>query len=116
MNVADSACFIVVPLLQWIINQLAGALRQIEMHTSNRAGCGRTSTHGATRLSSPLVPSVPSVDGVRSGRRWNPAGEGGGPGLVGAAGIEPATIRSQSRYATAALRPGFGHYSMACRD
>ena len=26
-------------------------------------------------------------------------------GLVGAAGIEPATICSQSRYATAALRP-----------
>jgi hypothetical protein len=28
--------------------------------------------------------------------------------LVGAAGIEPATICSQSRYATAALRPGGG--------
>ena len=30
----------------------------------------------------------------------------GNVGLVGAAGIEPATICSQSRYATAALRPG----------
>jgi AbrB family looped-hinge helix DNA binding protein len=30
--------------------------------------------------------------------------------LVGAAGIEPATICSQSRYATAALRPGGRNY------
>ena len=31
-------------------------------------------------------------------------------GLVGAAGIEPATTCSQSRYATAALRPGGANY------
>ena len=30
--------------------------------------------------------------------------------LVGAAGIEPATTCSQSRYATAALRPAGGDY------
>ena len=37
-------------------------------------------------------------------------------GLVGAAGIEPATTCSQSRYATAALRPEGSNYPTEPRD
>ncbi len=45
-----------------------------------------------------------------------PRGRSNGSDLVGAAGIEPATLCSQSRYATSALRPERGDYPTAGRQ